>query len=193
MRLLKFSSALHRRLHWLNLPGALLIALLQRTPIIRVAAVAEDLVIASPVGAILKSAVAALASLGAMNSLAGATTLSATTPSPASATVGVAKTIAFDVVGAQTPPLSWTVGGSVPPGMTFQIINGGGAGVTSGLVEGSTIQIGGTPTAPGSFTLSLKAWEGAKGTLTSVTFGYTINVAAASNTAPVITAQPSDW
>ena len=47
---MNFSPTFVRRLHWLNLPGALLIALLQRTPVLRVASTAGEITRASPVG-----------------------------------------------------------------------------------------------------------------------------------------------
>ena len=42
---MKFSPVLIRRLHWLNLPGTMLIALLQRTPAVRVVPTAADTVL----------------------------------------------------------------------------------------------------------------------------------------------------
>jgi hypothetical protein len=66
---MNFSATFVRRLHWLNLPGAFLIALLQRTPVLRVASTAGEITRASPVGAVLRAAVATAASLGALHSL----------------------------------------------------------------------------------------------------------------------------
>jgi hypothetical protein len=189
---MKFSAVFHRRLHWLNLPGTLLIALLQRTPVVRVVATAGDYVLTSPVSAILKAAATTLGALGAVHSMAGATTLSATPSSPATATVGMSKTIVMTIAGAETPPASFTVGGTVPPGMTFAPLSSSSPGVTSGTVNASTIQLSGTPTAPGRFSILVKGWEGANATLiSSTTFTYVIQVAAAANTAPTITMQPS--
>ena len=93
---MRFATNLSRRLGLMNLSTATLVALLQRTPILRVAAVADELVASSPVGAVLKSAAALVASLGAIDSMAGATVLATTlTPNPSgplpafNATVGV--------------------------------------------------------------------------------------------------------
>ncbi len=188
---MKFAASLLRRFNWLNFSTATLIALLQRTPILRVVATAEKFSLRAPAASILKAACATTASLGAVHALAGATALSPTTPNPASTTVGVATLIAFTVRGAETPPASFTVGGNVPPGLTFAPLGSSAGGITSGNINGSTIQLSGTPTAAGSFTLSIRGWEGANGTLTSALFSYTINVAAAANTAPVFTTQPS--
>ena len=66
---------LHRHLRWLNLPSAMLFALLQRTPAVRVVATAADYVAVSPSGVVLRNAAVAAASLGAIHSMAGATTL----------------------------------------------------------------------------------------------------------------------
>lgn len=190
---MKLTATLHRRLHWLNLPGAFLIALLQRTPVVRVAASAADAAFASsPVSAVLKAAATTLGALGAVHSLAGATTLSASTPNPASLRVGTAATVVYSVVGAQSQASSWTVNGT-PPGLTFTAFPNTGTGVTSGIVNtnGAQLLLSGTPTAAGQFVLSLRAWEGPNGTQTSTTFSYTINVAAAANTAPTISTQPT--
>ena len=190
---MKLSSALLRRLHWLNLPGALLIALLQRTPVVRVVASAADVAVASsPVSAVLKAAATTLGALGAMHSMAGATVLVPSTPNPGSGKVGVVfPTIAYTVSGAQTPPASFTVGGNVPPGLTFKPLGSSAAGVASGIVNGSTIQLDGTPTTAGQFTISLRAWEKVNGTGDNTSFSYTINIAAADNTAPTISTQPT--
>ncbi len=191
---MKFSAVFHRCLHGLNLPGALLVALLQRTPVVRVAATAGETIFAStPVSAVLKAAATTIGALGALHSLAGATVLVPSRPSPATGTVGVVfSTIAFTVSGAQTSPASYTIGGTVPPGLAFSALGSSGAGITSGVINASTIQLTGTPTAAvTNATISIKAWEGPNGTLTSSSFAYVITIAAAANTAPTITTQPS--
>ena len=190
---MKITAALHRRLHWLNLPGTLLIALLQRTPAVSVVASATNTALVSPVSTVLKAAAATLGALGAVHSLAGATTLSySPNVSPGVATVGAGKTFLFTVTGAETPPASFTVGGSVPPGMSFSPVNSATPGITVGVVNASTLQLTGTPTAAGQYVIKLQAWEGPNATLISSSiFSYTINVAAAINSAPTITAQPT--
>ena len=107
---MKLSSSLHRRLHWLNLPTALLLTLLQRTPAVRVVAAVEELVVSSPLGAVLKSFAATAASLGAMHSLVGATPLvpSSGTATDLTVTVGTPVSVAYGVTGTQTPAMSWT-------------------------------------------------------------------------------------
>jgi len=189
---MKLSAVICRRLHWLNLPGALLIALLQRTPVVRVAATAGDYVLSSTAGNVLKAAATSLGALGALHSMAGATTLSSSTPNPASLRVGTAANIFYNVVGSQSQASSWTVNGT-PPGLTFTAFPNTGTGVTSGNVNtnGAQLYLSGTPTTAGQFVLSLRAWEGPNGTLTSTTFSYTINVQAAANTAPTISTQPT--
>lgn len=191
---MKFSAALHRRLHWLNLPGALLIALLQRTPVVRVAATAGDYVLASPVSAVLKAAATTLGALGAVHSMAGATEqLSSSTPNPANVTVGNSVTIVFSVTGQGVAIGSWTIGGNVPPGLTFKALGSSAAGVTTGTINASTIQLGGTPTTAGNFSISLRTSDGNNGTGSyTATFPYQVNVAAAANTAPTIITQPSN-
>lgn len=188
---MKFVALIPSRLGWLNLPGAVLIALLQRTPVVRVAATAEQLVASAPLGEVLRSAAAVAASLGAIHSMAGATTLSTNShPSPLSATVGTAITsVLFTVQGAQGAPASWTIGGSIPPGVTFS--GRSTAGIVN-IANGFYLTLAGTPTTAGNYSVTLRAWEGSNGTQNgSPTFTYVINVAAAATTAPSFTSNPS--
>src|ERR1035438_6040765 len=72
---MKLAAYIQRRSGWINLSTATLVALLQRTPVLRVAAAADEFVAASPIGNLLKSAAAIIASMGAIDSMAGATIL----------------------------------------------------------------------------------------------------------------------
>jgi len=197
---------------WLRLkfPAAILITLLQRSPALRVLQVAGEIIASAPLGVVLKST-AALASLGALHSLAGATVLQTTQASPASATVGTAiNPIGFTVTDTINIA-SWKISGSLPPGLRLDATQGGasltgpgmldattpgvsnGYGGTTGGITTTTPVLRGTPSQAGSFTFSLQAFElpGARG-LTSGTFSYTVNVAAAtSGTAPSFTTQPA--
>lgn len=187
---MKFSPTSLRRLHWLNLPGTLLIALLQRTPAVRVVATAADTVLSSPATSVLKAAVSALGALGAMHSMAGATALSPSQPSPASVTAGVPTTLVFTVTGSPAAPQSFTFAGSVPPGMTFRALGSSGAGTVSGPINTSTVQLSGTPTTAGTYVISIIGWRGANGTSDQHRASYTVTVSGSTNAAPTITTQP---
>ncbi len=187
---MKFSPASLRRLHWLNLPGTLLIALLQRTPAVRVVATAADTVLSSPATSVLKAAVSTLGALGAMHSMAGATALSPSQPSPASVTAGVPTTLVFTVTGSPAAPQSFTFAGSVPPGMTFRALGGTGAGTVSGPINTSTVQLSGTPTTAGTYVISIIGWRGANGSSDQHRASYTVTVSGSTNAAPTITTQP---
>jgi len=50
---MRFSTSFRRRLQLLNLPGALLLLLLQRTPVLRLLVSTEPVVVAAPAGAML--------------------------------------------------------------------------------------------------------------------------------------------
>ena len=185
-------AVLARRLSWLNFPAVLLVALLQRTPVIRVAATAGDVIIASPLGAVLKAGVASLGALGAFHSMAGATQLVSSTPSPASASVGVPITpIALTVSGTLASPSSFTIGGTVPPGLTVRSSGETSGGVTNGVIEGSAVVLSGTPTAAGTFSISITAWQLGSAQGTSSGFDYVVVVTGAAATAPSITTQPT--
>ena len=189
---MKFSAALHRRLHWLNLPGALLIALLQRTPVVRVAATACDYVLSSTAGNVLKAAATTLGALGAVHSMAGATALSASTDSPASGTVSVPfGTVVFSIRGAPAATASWTIVSGVPSGLSFSALGSTAAGVTSGIIDASTLVLSGTPTTAGQFAVVLRAWNNTGGRGDNSSFTYVVNIAAAANSAPTISTQPT--
>ncbi len=68
---MKLTAAYRRFLVRANAPVALLVALLQQTPVLRVLGAAEDTVIATPAGNVLRSAMAAAASLGMVHAPCG--------------------------------------------------------------------------------------------------------------------------
>jgi hypothetical protein len=177
------------RLRWLNFPATVLLALLQRTPVLRLAAGAGEALALSPLGAVLRSTAATAAALGAVHALAGATQLTASNPSPLNLTAGVAiGQVAMTVTGAQSAPGSFRVTGAIPPGLSLSGLTGAG-----GTVNVSTMFLSGTPTTAGSYVMSIRAYERANlgGDVSSI-FTYTVNVAAGTpaNTAPVFTTQP---
>jgi Immunoglobulin domain len=185
---MKIFPGLRNRFHRLNLPGALLLLLLQRSPVASWLPAAEEIVISSPLGAVLKSAVAAVAALGAVNTLVGATPL---VPSAGSATgitvnMGSMVSVFYTVNGTQTPPESWTITGNIPPGLNF-------SGLTSpGTVSISSLHLSGTPTMAGTFNLTLQTFEFTDGGgVGSPIYNYTITVNGAANVAPSFTTQPS--
>jgi sugar lactone lactonase YvrE len=183
------AHALHQRFHRINLPGALLIALLQRMPVLQVATAGEEMVISSPVGAVLKSVVAAVAALGAVNSLAGATPLvpSSGTVAGISVAAGTAVSVLYTVSGTPSSPGSWSITGSVPPGLNF-------SGLTApGTVNIATLKLTGTPTTAGTYALTLQAFEspGGKGNKSPI-YSYSIMVTGgAASTPPSFTTQPT--
>ena len=155
---MKLVSYLQRRLGWINLSTATLVALLQRTPIVRVAAVVDGLVSTSPVGTLLKSAAAVVASLGAVDSMAGATILATTlTPNPSgtlpnfTATVGTAITpLGFTITNTMNVG-SWVVTGQIPPGLTLTSVEPNGGSLTGpGTLDATTAGSAGDPWTPGT-------------------------------------------
>ena len=148
----------HRYLLWINLPVAALLALLQRTPLLRVVSAAESLVHASPVGHVLRSAFTTVASLGAVHALAGATQFVVSRTS-VSGTVGAAvPVVAFSVSGSPASPGSYRVT-NLPPGVTITGV------AANGIFNGSAGTLSGTPTASGTFLAAITAYQdaGARG------------------------------
>ena len=179
---------------WVQFPSTLLVALLQRTPVLRVAAVTEDFVLASPIGALLKSAVGLGAGLGAVDALAGATTYSLSTNSHASpytvATGSQIAAVAFAVVPTQNPADYWTIGGQFPPGLAFGSATAPGTLTSPGTLNTSTPILSGTPTTPGTYTMTLAAVYTATNT-NSGNIPYTVVVINSGQSAPEIATQPS--
>jgi hypothetical protein len=182
------------RYRWLHAPVGILIVLLQRTPLVTMAADAESAIGSYGVEAI-KGAFA-LAALGAYNSMAGATTFGVSPATPASAaaggtftisgTTGTAMNEAFTVTGAPGNPKSWSVTGTLPTGLT---VTGGNPVNVSAPYK---MTITGTPTVAGNWTVTVTAWSSANATSDhgSITCKFVISGSAA-NVAPSITAQPA--
>jgi len=178
---MNFSATFVRRLHWLNLPGAFLIALLQRTPVLRVASTAGEITRASPVGAVLRAAVATAASLGALQSLAGATQFVQNPPNPVAGTVGTRVTVAFTISGSPNPPNSFTLEGALPPGLaTIPALQGN-------RIPSGTPVITGIPIQAGTYTFRVTGTDGVYAQTDSITIVITGPAVAA----PSITTQPA--
>lgn len=177
-----------RRLKWINFPGAILLALLQRTPVLNLIVSADEMVVSSPAGVLLKSVVATAAALGAVNSLAGATPLVPTSGSATGITVaaGAPVSVFYTVNGTQTPPMSWTITGPVPPGLDFSGLTGPGS------VNVGTLHLEGTPTAAGTYDLTIQAFEFTNESgVGSPIYPYAITVTGATSSAPTFTTQPA--
>lgn len=177
-----------RRFHRLSAPGALLIALLQRTPVTEVVGEVDSAFVASRIGDVLRAVGATVASLGAIQSMAGATDLVSNPAADSTgftASVGTPVSVVYGVTGTQTPPASWKINGSVPPGLSFSGLTG------PGVVNVQNLTCTGTPTTAGSYALTITAYEGPNATLiASPNYAYAITIQGSSTTAPTFTTQP---
>ena len=191
-------SHLFVRFRWLQMPAGLLVLVLQRTPVLRVAVQSESL-LSNNVAALLRSVFVAGA-MGAYNSVAGATVFNVTaapvaatpTSGPANATfaiagtVGTAMSVGISVSGAPGNPKSYTTTGSLPAGLSMA--GGNPVNVTAPY----KMTISGTPGATGNSPVTIKAWDGANGTGNSARITVTFNITGgAANIAPSITTQPA--
>jgi hypothetical protein len=148
----------------------------------------------------IKAAAASFAALGAVDSVAGATTYTLSTgspgePSPLTVMEGSNIGVAFALDAnppTQAAPESWTITGAIPPGMEFGV---NGDFITSpGFVNTSNPILEGTPTTPGTYTMQLQAWEGPDGMsegvdTSSSIFTYEVIVTGAAG-APAFATQP---
>ena len=158
-------------------------ALLQRAPIIQVAARFGPAGRALASASVLRVTAVTAVSLGALHTLAGATILASSQPSPLTVPAGRAITgVALTSAGTVSQPNSWRITGSFPPGLSFQ------GGTTLGAANASTLLLSGTPTTAGSYPLTLQAWEyvDLRG-LATPAFNYTIIITAAPMPAPSFT------
>ena len=150
---MKFAGQLFRRCGWLNVPGVILVVLLQRTPVLRTLAGSTERFALPISGQVLRSAIASIATLGAMHAQTGATQFTYSRAQPFTGTAGVGMTpVGFTVTGAMTPAGSFLVT-NLPPGLS---VNGANA---AGVVNASSGLITGTPTTAGTFTTSILAYE----------------------------------
>lgn len=179
---------LARRVGSLRLPVCLLLALLQRTPVVRLLAAAESAWVGSSWGQVLKASAVVASFLGAVDTLVGATPVSPAEETSASAQVGVSFTTTFAVTGTAKSMGSYIVSGLpaglVVPGAVFS------AGTNTYSLNAPFGTITGTPTVAGSFPLIIKAAELPNGAGMNQTYNYSIVVSPAASIAPVITTQP---
>ena len=181
--LMKLPGSLCRFAAWLNLPAALLVLVLQRTPALRVFAGAGDYVLTSRAGELLRAAFT-LAGLGALHSRAGATTFVQSPANPVSGTVGLRIDVAFTYTGTPSSPARFQVSGSLPPGLSFLPAPQGG------IIRSGTPLITGTPTQAGTFTVFVQGFN-AEGLTNNVQQPIVFMITGGvTTTAPAISTQP---
>ena len=186
------------RLERFRLPAAVLAAVCQRTPAVRIAVAAADYVLESPVVVTLRSVAASVAVLGAVDSLAGASASTAVLVAditvPATATAGQPFKMNVTVTGAGvTFAQSWDITNTLPPGITAQgaTLNGNLLVINNAISANGLLTISGVPTKAGTYNFTVNAWQNTNRT-GSVTPGSTsITVIGNSGTAPVIVSQPA--
>jgi hypothetical protein len=177
-----------RRFHWFNLPVGLLLTFLQRSPALRVASALEEWVMRAPLGAMLRPAIVGVTTLGAIDSMAGATRFVISATNPIAGKVGQAITpVTFTYTGTPAPGKSFRVIGSLPPGLTFIP-----AATSSGIINSGTPVISGTPTTAGSYSLQVIGYENlnASGDTNNVRQTISFSITAAAAVIPVFSPQP---
>jgi len=154
----------------------------------------------------MKAAAVSAAALGAVDSMAGATTFTLvttpSTPSPYVATEGsqIAAFVFSLLPITSNNPGSWIVTGSFPPGLEFGTPGGPVITSTGTLVDSNFPALFGTPTAAGDYVMMLQAVENPattmdSGNLKTNVFTYEVIVnpgvtPTPNPNAPVFTTQP---
>lgn len=182
----RLAFELNRRCAAWQVPVLLLVALLQRTPVLRALVSAEVVWVSGSAGQMLRAVSLTAVALGAVDTLAGATILSTNPAGSATATVGTSFSAAFAVTGAPKPTLSYSIV-SLPPGLTVP-----GSFATGGelVINSSSGTITGTPTTAGVYDVGITAWEfmNADGQSRIYTYRITVNGPPAP---PTIATQPT--
>lgn len=178
-------------------PVVLLAAGLERTPMAPPASLVANYVLESPATSFLKAAGASLATLGTVNSVAGASTSTAVLVAdiqvPASVVQGQAFKLDVTVTGAAvTFAKSWDVTNTLPPGISVQgaTLVGNLWVIADATATNGVLTISGTPTQSGLYSFTVEAWQNLNRS-GSVTPGTTsINVTAPAGSIATITTQP---
>jgi len=190
MTIFKLFASLRTRLPWLNLPVTFLVMFLQKTPVLNLISLGDEAVPSFPATSILKSAFVAVASLGSVHTLVGASGINSS-PSSLTATVGVPSNGAvFTVSGTIADPSSWRIeSGNIPPGMNFSTLTG--PGVINVVSSNGAAYLQGTPTTAGIYTFTMIAYWYPGGTgLSTNAKSYTVTVNPGPVVAPVIVSSP---
>jgi hypothetical protein len=187
----------------IRMPAALLAALLQRTPAARLALAAADYGAESTAGAVLRAFTVSAAVLGAVDSVAGASssgggvsataTLVADIPLPTAIIAGQAFKMDVTVTGpAVTFAKSWDVTDTLPPGIKVQgaTLVGSLWVINDATAVNGILTISGTATQAGLYKFTLEAWQNTNRSGSVTTGTSSINVSAPSGSIPKITTEP---
>lgn len=129
----------------------ILVALLQRTPVIKYVLQFEK-AINAPIAKLLSAFTLTAAAMGELHAQTGSTQFSIVPASPADAMVGVQFNLAFTITGTPEEVQSWQVTGDIPPGLSVPNLVGD-------TLNNGTGTITGTPTTAGSYSISIQPWD----------------------------------
>lgn len=141
------------RLRRFRLPLATLLLLLERAPCLRLVSLTAESAAGARIAAFVRSASLTAAALGTVQALAGATQFIVSANNVYGSLGTPITPVAFTVTGATVPPGSFRITGELPPGLVAPNLSAGG------VINGATGTISGTPTATGTYTISILAYE----------------------------------
>lgn len=147
---LKFHSAR------LAVPATMLLLLLQRTPVLRTL-VQADFFSGARLGQLLRAILPAAFAAGATHTLTGATQWTTNPTSPVNGQVGTSLTVVFAFTGGSATPESYSIVGTLPPGLSVPSATGPTGNLTLNSTTGGSIS--GVPTGSGAFSVTLTAFD----------------------------------
>ena len=170
-----------------GLAGSLLLVALQRAPLVRWAASLLAPLTFPSASYVLRTSAVLATTLGAVDTLVGATQFEQTPISPVKGTVGTNLSMTFTITGAPTPVRSFKVTGSLPPGLSM-------AGLANSIVNLAAPVVSGVPTQAGTFSFQVMGYDGLNATghtdRVNNPITFTIADAPVTTLAPTITTQP---
>jgi len=140
----------------------LLLLVLQRSPVLKMLAHAQQLQLNAPIARILQAIALPAVAASTPHALSGATnsTYSVDPQNPFQGTVGETVVVGFSI---NIQPRSWSVSGEVPPGLRVTDLRQRQQ-LSDGLLVANYGLVSGTPTSAGSWELTLTPWGNDDGT-----------------------------
>ncbi len=168
----------------------LLLVLLHRSPFFRYISHFNKS-LSQPLVRLVQNVSIAVASLGAVQAVSGATRFSTQPSGPFETRAEENFSMSFTVVGSPANPASWLIEGNVPPGLN--VTSNSGNTLSQNSLNGRVVILSGSPTSPGAYSFTAQAYkeENLQGDTDGIKNPITITVIQALPPVPEILSHPS--